>query len=404
MYFMTYIRSHPEAVKVLSIMHYPAYNGPINTALLIQPVIEKDNIDILTLIPSGSDNLEQFFEHRRVPYRSEKLSRLRTTLNPLVQIRLMGSFISDIQRLRRLIKEIAVDVVLINGMENPHGAIAAKLEGKRVVGQILGLGIPRFARSLVGIWSRLLCDVVMMPGREIYKYFPGLSSPENCVFFFPPVDTERYSYSSHDTRYAEGIGVDLNRPVVGTIGNINPAKDYETFIVAAREIIDALPGCQFVIKGNVLDSQQELFKRLKCLVSDLGMNVGEDIFFVQDDEDSTKVLSLMDIYVQSSIGEGISTALLEAMAMARPVVATNVGATSEAVDAGETGLLVDAGDPLALADSVTRLHMDVDLKIYISGNAREFVMKYASVDSCVKAHCDAIRMVISQKRLGYKHG
>ena len=103
---MTYIRSHPEAVKVLSIMHYPAYNGPINTALLIQPVIEKDNIDILTLIPSGSDNLEQFFEHRRVPYRSEKLSRLRTTLNPLVQIRLMGSFISDIQRLRRLIKEI----------------------------------------------------------------------------------------------------------------------------------------------------------------------------------------------------------------------------------------------------------------------------------------------------------
>lgn len=396
MFFMTPTGSHSESIKVLSIMHYPAYNGPINTGLLIQPVLEKENIDILTLIPLGSENLEQVFDHRGVPYRCEKLSRLRTTLNPLVQIRLMGSFVNDIQRLRRLIREISVDVVLINGMENPHGAIAAKLEGKRVVGQILGLGIPWPVRRLVGIWSRLLCDAVMMPGRKIYKYFPGLGSSESCVFFFPPVDTERYSFKNRDTSYAEDIGIDLNRPVVGTIGNINPAKDYETFLVAARNIIDELPGCQFVIKGNVLDSQVELFQHLQRVITDLGMALGTDIFFVQDDLDSAKALSLMDIYVQSSIGEGISTALLEAMSMSRPVVATDVGATSEAVDTGETGLLVDPGDPQAIADGVVRLERDVDLNNHLSRNGREFVMRYASVDSCGKAHSDAIRMVLRQ--------
>ena len=402
--FMTLLGSHPGSVKVLSIMHYPVYNGPINTALLIQPVLEKENIEILTLIPSGSDNLERVFEHRRVPYRSENLSRLRTTLNPLVQIRVMGSFIKDIQRLRRLIKEISADVVLVNGMENPHGAIAAKLEGKKVIGQILGLGIPPFARSLVGIWSRLLCDVVMMPGRKIYRYFPGLRSPENCVFFFPPVDTKHYSYKYRDTRYAEGIGIDLSKPVVGTIGNINPAKDYETFLLAASKIIEELPGCQFIIKGNVLDSQIELFKHLRRVISDLGMKVGSDIFFVQDDLDSTKALSLMDIYVQSSIGEGISTALLEAMSMSRAVVATDVGATSEAVASGETGLLVGPGEPQVIVDGVIRLQRDSELKSYLSRNARAFVMKSASVDSCGKAHCEAIRMVINQKRLRCKHG
>ena len=77
---MTSIGSHSEAVKVLSIMHYPAYNGPINTALLIQPVIEKDNIDYYNYIAQAYFNLQDFTNSKLFYNKINEIDRLNISV------------------------------------------------------------------------------------------------------------------------------------------------------------------------------------------------------------------------------------------------------------------------------------------------------------------------------------
>ncbi|HYL79884.1 MAG TPA: glycosyltransferase [Candidatus Acidoferrum sp.] len=92
---------------------------------------------------------------------------------------------------------------------------------------------------------------------------------------------------------------------------------------------------------------------LRSCASSLG--VAARVEFVGEQGDVVPYLHRMDVYVQSSVAEGMPNSVLEAMACGLPVVATSVGGTLELVLDGETGLLVPPGDPAALADAMLKL-------------------------------------------------
>ena len=344
------------------------------------------------LIPNGAEDIIKRFSERSVSYCEADLSRLRISPNPKVQYRVFMDFWKTVSNIRTIINENSIDVVVVCGMENPHAAIAGKLEGKKVIGQVLGLGIPGFVRPLIGFWTRLTCDVGMTPGSNLTKYFPGYLPIEKNVPFFPPIDFDIYKFRGKNHEFASRHGIDVERPVIGTVGNINPAKDYVTFIKSCARIKKVIPGTQILIKGNVLRSQVALFEKLKILANQNNLIDNRDIFFVQDAKDSSAALSLMDCYVQTSIGEGISTALLEAMSMERAVVATNVGGTSDVIQDGHNGVLVNTRDHIFISNVVINLLKD-DRKIEnMSSQARQFVMSNTSVEACASAYLKAIVM------------
>jgi glycosyltransferase involved in cell wall biosynthesis len=139
------------------------------------------------------------------------------------------------------------------------------------------------------------------------------------------------------------VAGDDPRPLVLTVGRLDEQKGHACLLEAARLVPDA----QFALAGD-----GPLDDLLRDRAARLG--VADRIRFLGRREDIAALLACADLFVLPSRYEGLPLAVLEAMAAAVPVVATDVGGTSEAVVDGATGLLVPADDPRALAAAVRR--------------------------------------------------
>jgi glycosyltransferase involved in cell wall biosynthesis len=125
-------------------------------------------------------------------------------------------------------------------------------------------------------------------------------------------------------------------------------KDHPTFLRAAQRVHEKVPEAAFIIagEGELLEATQELARTL---------GIAERTFFIGRCKDVGAVLSISDVCVLSSRSEGFSNAILEYMAVARPVVSTDVGGAREAIVHGETGYLVPPGDYEGMAGHITSL-------------------------------------------------
>jgi glycosyltransferase involved in cell wall biosynthesis len=138
--------------------------------------------------------------------------------------------------------------------------------------------------------------------------------------------------------------------LVGAVGNIRPAKDYETFVRAAAIVCQCRSNVRFVIAG---DDRSPLAEPLRRLTSELGID--ERLRFLGFREDAAALVASFDVFVSSSTTEGLPLATLEAVGLGTPVVLTGVGGVPEIVDSGRTGLLVPPSDPAALAEGILQL-------------------------------------------------
>lgn len=131
-------------------------------------------------------------------------------------------------------------------------------------------------------------------------------------------------------------------PLVGIVGRLVPIKDLPTFLRAAVRVRQARPEVCFSVVGDGEDREA-----LEILTRELGLVPA--VFFHGWRRDMAEVYGDLDLAVNCSRNEGTPVALIEALAAARPVVATAVGGTPDLLGGGSRGLLVPAGDPQALA-------------------------------------------------------
>jgi glycosyltransferase involved in cell wall biosynthesis len=146
-----------------------------------------------------------------------------------------------------------------------------------------------------------------------------------------------------------GLPVEPHRRFVTIVANVrHPVKDHPMFLRAARRVRAEFPDAAFVIAG-----EGELMESLRALAAELGIE--RDVFFTGRCTNVAALLSISDVSVLSSKAEGFSNAILEYMAAARPVVATDVGGAREAVIEGETGYLHSSGDDEMMAARIISL-------------------------------------------------
>jgi glycosyltransferase involved in cell wall biosynthesis len=147
-----------------------------------------------------------------------------------------------------------------------------------------------------------------------------------------------------------GLPGDARLRFVSIVANMRHAmKDQTTFLRAAQHVREVVPDAAFVLAG-----EGELMGELKSLAASLGLQ--RHAFFIGHCQQVADLLALSDVCVLSSKGvEGFSNSILEYMAAARPVVATDVGGAREAIIEGETGYLVRSGDDRMMAERIISL-------------------------------------------------
>ncbi|MCK9997481.1 MAG: glycosyltransferase [Candidatus Krumholzibacteria bacterium] len=170
------------------------------------------------------------------------------------------------------------------------------------------------------------------------------------------------------------FGLSENQPVIGSVGRMIEAKAYPVFVEALALARKTLPDLHWLQIGDGPDRQA---------VMDKAKAMGQEshITFAGRRTDISDLLEAMDVWVMSSIREGLPVALLEAMVAGKSIAATMVGGIPDAVENEVSALLVPENDPRALADSILRLLENRELASRLGGAARERAIADYSIDS-----------------------
>ncbi|HEY2623061.1 MAG TPA: glycosyltransferase [Dyella sp.] len=188
------------------------------------------------------------------------------------------------------------------------------------------------------------------------------------------VDTFAPASAGMRERLLQALQLPPHNKLIGNVGRLNWAKDQVGLIQAFRRIHALRPDTALVLIGD-----GELRAQLEQCAQEEG--VRQSVHFLGDRNDVHELLQGLDLFVLSSRSEGYSMALLEACAVALPIVATDVGGNGEIVYDGRTGRLVPAGNPRALADAMLALLQEPQQASACGRAAREWVEQNGSLEA-----------------------
>ena len=225
---------------------------------------------------------------------------------------------------------------------------------------------------------------------------------ERLVTIYNGIDLQRVAPGAGQRReeVLAGLGLPCESPrrFVTIVANIqHPVKDHPMFLRAARRVRDAIPNAAFVIAG-----QGQLKDSLQAYATDLGLK--NDVFFIGRCDRVGDLLGVSDVGALSSKAEGFSNSILEYMAAALPVVATDVGGAREAIIGGETGYLVSSGDHVAMGEHIISLLRDPERARLMGERGRQIVTEKFSWDAQVGILQDFYEQLLTHPQSGVERG
>lgn len=183
----------------------------------------------------------------------------------------------------------------------------------------------------------------------------GIGRAEDYVVIRSGIELDRFGrpqVARDETRANWGIPCDV--PLVGTVTRLSPQKGPLDFVRAAAAIAQAVPEAWFMMVGD-----GPLCDEVKALAAQLG--VADRLVLTGLRRDIPELMAAMDIFVLSSLWEGLPRVLPQAMASGLPIGATAIDGSAEAIEEGVNGLLTPPGEPQRLAEAVIRLLRDPEL-------------------------------------------
>jgi glycosyltransferase involved in cell wall biosynthesis len=288
-------------------------------------------------------------------------------------------------RLTRHIRRVAPDIVhtFLFG-SNVIGTLAAKTAGVPIViTSRRSLGFFKDGRPHYALFQSLanrFTDVVVANSEAVRQDTLRRErlDPAKVRLIANGVDVDRFTNPPLTPAIRTTLGLGPG-PLVVVVANLIPYKGLDYFVDAWGEVVRSMPAARAVVVGDG-PARADLEAR--------ATKMGDSIRFIGSRDDVATVLAAADLVVQSSLYEGFPNAMLEAMAAGRPVVATAVGGTAEAVVAERTGVLVPPRDSAALAAAMVRLLGDRDLAERFGRAGQARVSSEFSVSQMVRRYAD----------------
>jgi glycosyltransferase involved in cell wall biosynthesis len=376
-------------MKVLSSVTDPRLGGPQRRSLSVADRLEERGIDTVFLIPEGLDDFSDKAAARGFETHRVSMPRLRAPKKVRANLWFFGRFPGAVRAIRSLLKTGNIDVVHANASINFQTALAANSVGTPLTWHFNDTLTPVPVRQIASQLGRRWADEIVVAADAVHEfYFPPMV-PSRTIY--APVDTEMFdpaTVSVDETALRADLGIPQDCPVVGAIGNLNPIKGHDYFLRAIGKLSNdrtlAVP-----IVGKRLDSQRGYLRRLRSLRSSLGLE--DTVEFVGFRSNVPELLSLFDVFVLPSVAEACPMVVLEAMAMAKPIVATFVGGVPEQLPGKEYGWVVPPKDPTALATAIGEALDSPSRRRARGRHARERAKEQFSLAACVERHEELYR-------------
>jgi glycosyltransferase involved in cell wall biosynthesis len=206
------------------------------------------------------------------------------------------------------------------------------------------------------------------------------------------IDIRSYTASDYYDERAlrASLGLKMNSFIIGSLGRLTEQKCYKNFLLAAAELLKEKADLEFLIAGDG-ELKEELLSLSEAL------HLQNSFHFLGFRNDKINILRLMDIFILSSLDEGLPMAMLEAMAMRLPVVVTRVGGIPKLIKHGENGLLIERNDYMQLKESLLLLINDDQILRALGENAYETVRKKYSNEIMMEKYKDIYNEVIGSR-------
>jgi glycosyltransferase involved in cell wall biosynthesis len=221
----------------------------------------------------------------------------------------------------------------------------------------------------------------------------GLGSQRNSVVIYNGIDLEDFEEGKIPALSKSKMGLAEDDFVVGCIGDVRPPKDYETLVFTAQILRREMPNVRFVVAGT----KTSLGEHLERLVSELGLE--EHVFFIGYRDDIREIIGCFDLYLSTSISEGFSLTVVEAMASGIPVVATRSGGPEEIITHNKNGILVDVKSPEQIARAIKLLFQDIQLRSNLASEASKEVRNGFGLSIMIKRYEQIYKSILERGSL-----
>ena len=260
--------------------------------------------------------------------------------------------------LRRFIRSERVQIVhTFFESADLLGGLVAKLSGVPVViSSRRDMGILRSTRHRIAyrLMSSLFNQVQAVSGavrRETIR--ADRIDPDKVVTIPNGIEIEKLAAADGAAALPHALRLHDDSPLIVSVGHIRRVKGFDVLLRAAAEVCRVYPNATFLIVGAV--QEPECDRDLRDLVRQLHLQRNVRFLGKLESESVWSLLKLCDVFCQPSRSEGMSNALLEAMACGLPCVATAVGGTPEVLEDGRTGYIVPSEDYQAAANRILAL-------------------------------------------------
>jgi glycosyltransferase involved in cell wall biosynthesis len=246
---------------------------------------------------------------------------------------------------------------------------------RRIINKYLG----RFTDKIVAV-SKTVKD-------EILRY-DGVSDSK-VEIIYNGIDINRFlDMNRNSTR--NKLGIALDTPVIGTVGRLTFQKGQRYLLEAVHQVKEKFPQIVLLMVGDG-PMKDELRDYAKTL------NVHDTVIFTGTRRDIPSLLAAMDIFVLSSLWEGLSISLIEAMAAGKPVIATDIPPFREVVNTEKIGILIPPKHSEAIADAIELLLRNKNLAESLGMAARERAFSAFNIETTIRRYTNIFEDILRSK-------
>lgn len=283
-----------------------------------------------------------------------------------------------LKSIKRFALENNIDVIHSHGYREDFYAVFARTQAKLVATNHLWKRTTFKLKLYAGLDAFLLrrFKSIIAVSQAVKNDMCHTGIKENIIHLVANgIDPTTFSEPNPKDKALDSLKLPSKKIIVGTLSSLSSEKGLNFIIEAIAQAKHQVPNIHLLIVGSG-EEQHNLEAQV------VQLNLQDTVTFAGRRSDINNIFSAIDIFALPSLNEGLPMALLEAMAAAKAVIATDVGDVATAVN-GEVGILVDSGNADLLSDAIVKLSSNPKLIQQYGSNARQRIL--SSFSSCSMA-------------------